>query len=977
MRLDRGTKLGAYEIVASIGAGGMGEVYSARDDRLRRDVAIKVLPEHLATDAEYLARFEHEAQAVAQLSHPSILAIHDFGRDHGVTYAVTELLEGSTLRRRLDGATLPWREAVDIAVAVAEGLAAAHAKGIVHRDLKPENLFLTSDGRIKILDFGLARWVPSAGPNDETHVQTGDFGTTQPGTVLGTMGYMSPEQVRGRPADHRSDLFSLGATLYEMLAGRRAFKGQSQADTMSAILKDDPLPLPTDLGIPAGLDEILKRALKKSPAERFQSARELGSALQAVLDRQGQTTATAARRSRRRLVVSLASASALILTAVATWSWQHAANQRVARQELLPQIERLAAEIPWTGEGPNGWEAYALARKAERSIPDDAMLQRLWEAIASPVDIRSDPSGARVFAKPYGSPDAEWVLFGETPLTAARFPKGFSRIRLEMDGHDEVNDVLWTMEGTQRYRLQPAGSTPAGMAYVTGAKSSLHVVGLDHLAAEHVDDFYMDRHEVTNKAYKRFVDSGGYRNQTLWTFPFVKNGRELEWADAMALFTDRTGRAGPSTWEVGDYPEGQDDYPVTGVSWYEAAAFAAFAGKQLPTVYHWDFVAELMVSGAIIPLSNYGNRGPVPVGSRPGMSRFGALDMAGNAREWTFNGSDRAGDHFILGGGWNDEVYSFNDAYTQDGFDRSATNGFRCMQPVGARAVSAQLQRRIELPFRDYASETPVTEEAFRLFLRQFQYDRTPLNPRVESVDQSASDDWIKETITFDAAYGGERVRAYLYLPRRGSPPYQTVITFPGDGGFGSRSSEQQRPAEHFLKSGRAYLMPVYKSTYERGDELTSSMPNESNMYREHVVYWSKDLRRSIDYLETRADIDSHRLAFFGVSWGGRMAPVVLAIEPRFKAAVVAIAGLRHQAVQPEADPFNYLPRVTLPILMLNGRYDFYFPVETSQRPFFEHLGTPLPDKSWKIYDGSHSVPATELAKESLAWLDRYLGPVR
>ncbi|CAN5772968.1 hypothetical protein BH24ACI5_BH24ACI5_23810 [soil metagenome] len=402
-----------------------------------------------------------------------------------------------------------------------------------------------------------------------------------------------------------------------------------------------------------------------------------------------------------------------------------------------------------------------------------------------------------------------------------------------------MNDVLWTFEGSQSYRLQPAGSAPADMVYVEGSEYSLHVVGLDHLAAEHVDPFYMDLHEVTNKAYKRFVDSGGYRNRTFWTFPFVKDGRELGWAEAMALFIDRTGRAGPSTWEVGDYPDGQDDYPVMGVSWYEAAAFAAFAGKRLPTVYHWDLVANLTASGEIIPLSNYGNRGPAAAGARPAMSRFGALDMAGNAREWTFNDSDRAGHHFILGGGWNDEVYSFNDAYTQSGFDRSATNGFRCMQPLEASGVSDRLTRRIDLPFRDYAKETPVGDEAFRLFLRQFEYDRTPLNARVESVDDASSTDWIKETITFDAAYGSERVRAYLYLPRRGQPPYQTVVAFPGDGGFGIRSSEQLRPAEHFLKSGRAYLFPVYKSTYERGDELTSSMPNESHRYREHVVYWS------------------------------------------------------------------------------------------------------------------------------------------
>jgi dienelactone hydrolase len=287
------------------------------------------------------------------------------------------------------------------------------------------------------------------------------------------------------------------------------------------------------------------------------------------------------------------------------------------------------------------------------------------------------------------------------------------------------------------------------------------------------------------------------------------------------------------------------------------------------------------------------------------------------------------------------------------------------------------LTRRIELPTRDYASETPVSDDTFRQFLRLFDYDKTPLNARVEAVDEETSDDWIKETITFDAAYGRERVRAYLYRPRRTQPPYQTVVGFPGDNGFGIRSSDQLRPVEHLLKSGRAYLFPIYKSTYERGDEFKSSMPNVTNAYREHVVYWSKDLRRSIDYLATRPDIDMQRLAYYGLSWGGRMAPIMLATERRFKAAVVTIAGLRHQAVQPEADPFNYLPRVTLPMLMLNGRYDFYFPVETSQRPYFERLGTPAADKAWMVYDGSHMVPVTQVARESLAWLDRYLGPVR
>jgi serine/threonine protein kinase len=221
MRLGAGVKLGAYEIVEPIGAGGMGEVYRATDARLRRDVAIKVLPEALSENAEYLGRFEREAQAIAQLSHPNILSIHDFGQDHGVTYTVTELLEGTTLRGRLRTSRLSWREAVHIGIAIADGLAAAHAKGIVHRDLKPENLFLSGDGRTKILDFGIAHWSEPTDATAETRAISPGVAATEPGRVIGTVGYMSPEQVRGQAADARSDVFSLGATLYEDAAHSR------------------------------------------------------------------------------------------------------------------------------------------------------------------------------------------------------------------------------------------------------------------------------------------------------------------------------------------------------------------------------------------------------------------------------------------------------------------------------------------------------------------------------------------------------------------------------------------------------------------------------------------------------------------------------------------------------------------------------------------------------------------------------------
>jgi serine/threonine protein kinase/dipeptidyl aminopeptidase/acylaminoacyl peptidase len=295
MTLPAGTRLGHYEIAGPIGAGGMGEVYGARDTRLNRIVAIKVLPPGFAHDSDRLQRFELEAQAAGSLNHPNIVAVYDLGTHQDTVYLVTELLEGETLRVRISGSRLPVRRAVEYAIQIAGGLAAAHAKGIVHRDIKPENLFLTSDGFVKILDFGLAKLTPPR-PENNTSAPTAAI-ETDPGMVMGTAGYMSPEQVRGVPVDHRSDLFSLGTVLYEMLAGKRAFSGDSPVETMSAILKEEPPELPGT--VPRPVDRILRRCLEKKPEERFESARDLAFALQALA---GDATHQAAPPSVRRKV---------------------------------------------------------------------------------------------------------------------------------------------------------------------------------------------------------------------------------------------------------------------------------------------------------------------------------------------------------------------------------------------------------------------------------------------------------------------------------------------------------------------------------------------------------------------------------------------------------------------------------------------------------------------------------------------------
>src|SRR5271163_2816017 len=302
MPLSAGTKLDGYEVLGLLGAGGMGEVYRARDSALRREVAIKVLPSFVSQDPDRLRRFEQEAQAAAALNHPNILAVHRFGTFEGAPYLVSELLEGDTLRQQLERGPLPVRKAIDYGVQIANGLAAAHDKGIVHRDLKPENLFVTNDGRIKILDFGLAKLIQRRLDSDGS-APTMTHGT-DPGVVMGTAGYMSPEQVRGKIVDHRADIFAFGAILYEMLAGKRAFQRPTPSETMTAILNEDPPGIsqiaPTT---PPGLQRIVHRCLEKNPEQRFQSASDLAFALEALSESgisSGVATGEGDRRGPRR-----------------------------------------------------------------------------------------------------------------------------------------------------------------------------------------------------------------------------------------------------------------------------------------------------------------------------------------------------------------------------------------------------------------------------------------------------------------------------------------------------------------------------------------------------------------------------------------------------------------------------------------------------------------------------------------------------
>ena len=952
----------------------MGVVYLAEDLSLHRKVALKFLPPAVAQDPTARARLVREAQAASALDHPHIATIYEIGDWEGQLFIAMAYCAGKTLKDRLAGGQLPIREVVSFGAQIASALNAAHAAGVVHRDLKPANIMVSPEGEIRVLDFGLARLV---GPDEDTASRM-----TVAGTTVGTVAYMSPEQLRGEDVDQRSDIWALGVVLQEMLTGRLPFAGATTWALMQATLADAPAPvLAQRPDTPLELEGLIAAALKKERAARTMTAEHASTELSSCLARLSSPmpAATApwpvtAWLLRARVLVP--TVAVLVALLAAGWWWvDRMSGVGWAREHALPEIMRLADEEQFV-------EAFDLAVEAERNIPGDRLLAAQWPVISRPATVATTPHGAEVSYRPYGAPDAPWRKLGTTPIRDARMPRGFFNWRIEKPGYEGVDDVgptpFWPID--LAYTLERAGETPAGMVRVAAGNApfSVFIPGLDHLPPVQMRDFWIDRHEVTNREFKRFVDEGGYRRRELWRYDFVKDGRRLSWEEGMALLRDSTGRPGPATWETGAYPDGQDDHPVGGVSWYEAVAYAEYAGKALPTIFHWSRAAEQRMAADIVPAGNFDDRGPQAVGKSQAMSRFGAFDMAGNLKEWCWNAASEE-KRYILGGAWGEPVYMFTDADAQSPFDRRPTFGFRCVRLSPEDRLAAEVTRAIEFPSRDFSKETPVSDEVFRAFAGLYAYDRTDLAARLESVDETG-DAWRREKVTYAAAYGNERVVAHLFLPKGGRPPYQTVVFFPGSGDLQRVSSDREmdiRRVDFIVKSGRALLYPVYKSTFERGDEIKSDYPNQTAAWRDHVVMWSKDLRRSVDYIESRADLAHDPVGFVGFSWGAAMGAILPALEPRLKAAVLLVGGFYLQRALPEADAINFAPRVTIPVLMLNGRYDFFYPTEASQVPMFRLLGAPVDRKRYVVYETGHTIPRAELIRETLDWLDRHLGPVR
>jgi eukaryotic-like serine/threonine-protein kinase len=963
-----GQTISHYKIIEKLGEGGMGVVYKAHDTKLDRDIALKFLPSHLSSSEEDKARFVVEAKAASALNHPNILTIYDFHEEQEQSFIAMELVEGESLKAKVieakqKGTQLPIFQVLDYAHQIAQGLSKAHEKGIVHRDIKSENIMVRNDGLIKIMDFGLAKL-------------KGKVGATKAGSTVGTAAYMSPEQVRGEEVDDQTDIWSLGVVLYEMLALKTPFRGEHEVAMLYSIVNEDRKSITEARSdVPPALASIIEKMLQKDRASRYSSMTQI---LQDLSKLQSESAKTAgpilALRQFRRPAFAIPLSIVFLGLCYLIYYWIDKNNKvSWAHNVALPEIIRLVDAGEWV-------TAYEIAKKASTYIPSDSVLLKYVDEATWFASFKSVPSGADYSYKLYSDSSENWISLGTTPMEGLRVPRGVFRLKIVKEGFNRI-DILADTRNVSHdtiksvTKLDTIGILPTDMVRVPGGTYRIAAPGLDNVTAVKMGDYFIDKYEVTNKQFMQFVDSGGYRNRKYWKQDFIRQRKKLSWQEATAQFVDATGRPGPATWEVGTYPQGRENYPVDGVSWYEAAAYAEFAGKSLPSIFHWYKTAFTWFAASMIERSNFSGIGPVPVGSKQGLSRYGAYDMAGNVREWCWNRSTEM--RFILGGGWNDLPWSFTDANTQDAFDRSPTNGFRCVKYLEPINDTSSILRPVEIAHRDYHKEKPVSDPVFKSFLRLYAYDKKPLRSNIQAIDSTS--DWIKQLITFDAAYGNERMMAYVFLPRIASPPYQTVVLFPGSEVIFTRSSKQLWNGyyDFFVKSGHAFVFPVFKGTFERTDGLNSDYPDETNSYKDHVVQWVKDFSRVIDYLATRTDIDTGKIVYYGVSWGGQMGGLIPAVEPRIKTVILNVGGMVMQKSQPEVDPINFITRIRIPVLMINGEYDQFFPVETSQKPMYELFGTPREHKIQFIYKASHSVPNILVAKQSLEWLDRYLGPVK
>ena len=685
----------------------------------------------------------------------------------------------------------------------------------------------------------------------------------------------------------------------------------------------------------------------------------------------------------RHLFTALAVIVAIACAATAWFVFDHNRKQAFIAQSLT-NIESLSRSTKYM-------EAYRLAREVERAGGAALLTDAIRKSYSRAVDVTSTPEGAAISFREYRPQANEeaWIDLGTAPMTGVRVPGGVLEWRATLP--QRSSHTLVASGGKRAFSLPAADAKNADMLPVPEGEISIGgMTGLTVAQSVKLKPFAIDRTEVTNRQYANFVQAGGYAREEFWKHSFQDGAKALSFSQAMARFKDATGRAGPANWKLGSFPDGEGELPVRGISWHEASAYAAFAGKALPTIYHWYFADSggdfFNLVPAVLPSANFEGKSPRAAATSRTIGAFGAIDMAGNVREWVATPTDK-GHRIAVGGSWLEVDYQYKHGSQLSAFDRPADVGFRCMTKVDAVVASDVAYAPVtERPARDTSAVARVSDAEYAVYARFFEQSRVPLDARVESTDASKPH-WTRLKVSYATGYGNERMNAYLYLPKRAAPPFQTVIFVPGSGVFNINKSYDdiaetaafQNP-EMLIRGGRAVLYPIWKGSFERFDGMKWTRA----YLREHLPQWVSEMRQSVEFLRSRQEVDAERIGYFGNSFGALWAPNLLAMEPRLKAAVLLAGGLEGpmangETLPPEIDSATYAPRTKAAVLMLNGRSDIRFPYETSQVPMFNLLGSPPGKKKHKTYPGGHSALGwyDEMVKDTHDWFDEQFGPVK
>ena len=665
----------------------------------------------------------------------------------------------------------------------------------------------------------------------------------------------------------------------------------------------------------------------------------------------------------------------LIIVAIVTtviFRIQHQSQVRFALDYSIPSLKTDFEQLLENPLGGDNWSVYLKAVELRNILEENPDLDKVWYDMTVPLTISTNPPGAKVYIKPYSKPDTSWHFIGETPLNGFPFPRGLSRVKIERVGFKTQFDVILRRFGRKNiddsihYQLFKESEVPEDMVHVPGDEFLTPL-----LPDTYISSFWIDCYEVTNKEYKAFLDAGGYANSSYWEFPFIFGDDTIPYADAMNKFVDETGWTGPANWQLGEFSEGAGDLPVTGISWYEAAAYARSVNKSLPTIFHWSYVSESNAAPEIVKFSNFNHRAPVEKGTYNSMTRFGTYDLPGNVSEWIYNSSRN--DRYVLGGNFKEPTYMFNMKLQSSPWTRNELIGFRCMKYI-ENILDPDLIQNLDQGNRDYTNLQPVSDEIFQVYKDLLEFERIDLNPTI--ISQTITEDWSMQTISVEVPYEDAPMKILIWLPVDYKPPYQAIVYFPGLGSHKSNSMTGMNVHSNFdffLKSGRAIIWPVYYSSHGRGEINITNINAWKQTYKNIII----DAQTTVDYLQTRNDIDSENLVFYGSSWGGAVAPYILAIEERFKLGILRLFGV--SSVEKyrfkEFDQIDYIPHVEIPMLLLGGRYDPDYTME-QQQAFYDFLGTPKSDIKWMVYETTHYIPRKDLINESLSWLDKYLGPV-